>query len=549
MNHEGIVNPALQRFLCSNAAPNACEAVCFQLQADNITSQISQLHSRLAELEDQLRPYRSVLSPLRKMPAEILGEIFLFFLPDHLELDARDRLINIQLVCKSWRDAARLTHRLWSALSFQELTDPPAKKVKQWLTRAGSIPKSLVLPGPSYTTRHVCTDQAFCGPNPRALKTLLTNLEGTLDHLSLAYNGPRCFQKLLDSFGEAEEGSASFHHRPCQWDSLKVFTLKFRHEWNEPTHRLRSMFLQLPPNITSFELYLPSEWSDVFIHSEDSIGERLPLPRNLFGRLTCFTLGCDWDGTQWLEDALGQCVNLETLTIDFSGMPWSSNYEQPDTERLRAGALLLSKVQTLRLKNAHPGSTDILNAMKAPRLVELGIEFQTDDEDTDWSFSDILLSFVERSKCEATLRFFYLRFAWSNVKAQELAATLRQLPFLTHLTLQDVTWDSLDRDEDIFEQLLKQPEGLPNLEVLELLDLQPDFEIFNLLSFLRCRRPFRMNNGEPVFTGPDTLKRLKMTYKQVDKKYQIFGQSQIVKILRKWGGVSFDIGPIVYVDY
>jgi hypothetical protein len=112
MNQEGIGNPGLHRLLCSNAAPNACEATSFQLQINNITSQISQLHSRLAELEDQLRSYRAVLFPLRKMPAEILGEILLFFLPDVLKLGARNDLINIQLVCKNWRDAARLTHKL-----------------------------------------------------------------------------------------------------------------------------------------------------------------------------------------------------------------------------------------------------------------------------------------------------------------------------------------------------------------------------------------------------------------------------------------------------
>jgi intergrase/recombinase len=58
-----------------------------------------------------------------------------------------------------------------------------------------------------------------------------------------------------------------------------------------------------------------------------------------------------------------------------------------------------------------------------------------------------------------------------------------------------------------------------------------------------------MENGEPVFTKPqDTLKRVKVTYHKVQKEKQQLDTSKIVKILRKWGGVSFDIGPILYVD-
>jgi hypothetical protein len=101
------------------------------------------------------------------------------------------------------------------------------------------------------------------------------------------------------------------------------------------------MFLQLPPNIASFKLHLPNKWFDAFEHGEDSDGAPLPLPQSLLERLTSFTLFCDWDGTQWLEDAPGQCVNLETLNMDFMGAFWLCNRDQHDTERLLASGLLL----------------------------------------------------------------------------------------------------------------------------------------------------------------------------------------------------------------
>jgi hypothetical protein len=265
-------------------------------------------------------------------------------------------------------------------------------------------------------------------------------------------------------------------------------------------------------------------------------------------RLTSFTLFCNWDGTQWLEDALGQCVNLETLTLNFMDARWGCNRDQPDTERLLASGLLLPKVHTLRLQNVYPVSIDILDALKAPQLVELDINFQSDDDHVDWVFSYFVLSFLERSECEATLCSLHLRHAF--IKAEELAATLSHLPFLTHLTLEDIVGNPQVRYCDTWHLLKKPPlEKLPNLETLELLDLQPNFSPYSLSEFLKSRRPYSMENGVPVFTKPqDTLKRLKITYKKVQKEKPPLDNSEVVKVLRKWGGVSFDLGPILYVD-
>jgi hypothetical protein len=309
------------------------------------------------------------------------------------------------------------------------------------------------------------------------------------------------------------------------------------------------MFLQLPPNITSFELHLPDKWSDAFEHGEDSASAPLPLPQDLLERLTSFTLFCNWDGTQWLEDALGQCVNLETLTMDFMGTFWWCNRDQPGTERLLASGLLLPKVRTLRLKNVYAASIDILDALKAPQLVELDIDFQPEYNDVDWVLFEVVPSFVKRSECEATLRFLHLRYAF--MKAEDLATAVSHLPFLTHLTLHGIVWGPQDSYLDAFQLLREMPplEKLPNLETLALLELQPDFDLYSLTEFLKSRRPYSMENGEPVFTEPqDTLKRVKITYQKVQKEKQQLDSFEVVKILRKWGGVSFDIGPILYVD-
>ncbi|RXW19849.1 hypothetical protein EST38_g6003 [Candolleomyces aberdarensis] len=230
--------------------------------------------------------------------------------------------------------------------------------------------------------------------------------------------------------------------------------------------------------------------------------------------------------------------------MDSTATFWSYDCDQPDTERLLTSGLLLPKVPTLRLQNVCPPSIDILFVLKAPQLVELDIDFQPDDDDVDWEFSQVLLSFVERSKCEATLRFFHLRYAF--IRAEELATTVSHLPFLTHLTLEDIIMDTRTSHVSFFRMLLLQ---LPNLEALELLELQPDYSNYPLLDFLDSRRPYFLEDGEPVFTNPQaTFKRLKVTYQTTRKRKQWLDESGVVEVLRKWGGVSFDIGPIIYVD-
>jgi hypothetical protein len=308
------------------------------------------------------------------------------------------------------------------------------------------------------------------------------------------------------------------------------------------------MFLQLTPNITSLELRLPSTWSDAF-QGGDSDTAPLPLPQNLLEGLLSFTLLCDWDGTRWLTAALSHCVNVETLTLDFIGTAWWYVRDQPHTESLFRTGLLLPNVRTLRLQNIHPGSTEILCALKAPQLVELDIDFNHGTGTLDSDFYEAVLSFVEGSKCDSTLRFFHLRN--TCVMRQALADTLIRLHFLTRLTLDGIV---LETSRACFIATMGRVVGgpqslLPNLETLELLNLRPEFSVNSLLDFLKSRRPHRMENGRPIFTNlQDPFKRLKVTYQTTKKPEPRLGRSEEVEVLRKWGGVHVNIGPILYVE-
>jgi hypothetical protein len=63
-----------------------------------------------------------------------------------LDVSGRAQLVDLQLVCKPWRNAARLKHQLWSSLSLSpSLKNIPQEKIARWFSRSGSLPKSLQL--------------------------------------------------------------------------------------------------------------------------------------------------------------------------------------------------------------------------------------------------------------------------------------------------------------------------------------------------------------------------------------------------------------------
>jgi hypothetical protein len=147
----------------------------------------------------------------------------------------------------------------------------------------------------------------------------------------------------------------------------------------------------------------------------------------------------------WLARALEHCVNVESLTLDLEDSPWSYE-DDADADRYRRSGILIPKVRILRLRDAFALAMDVLDFLRAPKLVELDIHFSTDDpaDDLEWQLATPVHAFVERSGCGKTLRSFSLRNV--EIDAEELLDTLNGLPFVTHITLEDV--DTTGRDDD-----------------------------------------------------------------------------------------------------
>jgi hypothetical protein len=393
--------------LDTNAVPDHHEMASIQLGIDCVQNALAQLERQAQELQGQLQQFRSILSPVRKLPVEIIGEIFSFAISSPLDSTGREHLVNFALVCRTWRNAAYRKHTLWSSLRIEgELTQSSYDLILSCFGRSGCIPRSLELD--QVSSRINCGDSG-CRSSSRWGTLLLAKLltEGPALHaLAIHFDRLDCFRNLLAAFQFFEAKDSA--QRP--WDSIKSLGLGFAREWNEHPDPAKSVFLSIPSNVTEFQLSLP-EFNEAWSWQADLASENasLHLTQDLLGRLNSFLLSCDWRGTRLLSH-LPFCSKVETLTLDFKH--WAMRCCQTD-EFLRGisdTGILLPKVRTLRLQNILSKGISILQFLDTPSLEHLDIDFTDEDEFLTYHFSQRVEAFIKnKSRCEATFRSLSLR--------------------------------------------------------------------------------------------------------------------------------------------
>jgi hypothetical protein len=109
---------------------------------------IHQLRHQREEVDTTLAIRRASISPLRRLPPEILGYIFLLTIPygiRYLRPDSRTSPLLLRETCKAWKAIAESTSNLWSSISFNfnmcngveaQLSDG----IQGWLLRSSRHP-------------------------------------------------------------------------------------------------------------------------------------------------------------------------------------------------------------------------------------------------------------------------------------------------------------------------------------------------------------------------------------------------------------------------
>ncbi|KAI5835149.1 hypothetical protein K523DRAFT_261328, partial [Schizophyllum commune Tattone D] len=149
----GIANIALHR---TPYAPDGQSANIIKQKAHELRwleheaeLEILAIQERVNALRRQIEIHDALVHPCRRLPAEILSEVFLLAVPDnwHEKLVGR-RTLNFAQVCHLWRNVALTTPRLWTTLRFTEHINPPAKYVtalKDDMAKTAQAPLELNL--------------------------------------------------------------------------------------------------------------------------------------------------------------------------------------------------------------------------------------------------------------------------------------------------------------------------------------------------------------------------------------------------------------------
>jgi hypothetical protein len=156
-----LPNTAYQHKLNTNYAPMDDERedilrLCIEplQEIERIDDEIKRLTSRRNALQFFVDAHRQLLSPIRRLPPEVLQRIFVGCLPEHPSYPAMHSSIAPVLlgrICSRWRDIAYGTAELWSSIHVvipdlkvgpheAELADLRLTAMTEWLGRSGSLP-------------------------------------------------------------------------------------------------------------------------------------------------------------------------------------------------------------------------------------------------------------------------------------------------------------------------------------------------------------------------------------------------------------------------
>jgi hypothetical protein len=111
--------------------------------------QINDLLLRRRALCDYRQMLVTLLSPVRRLPSELLGEIFRYCLPQNYDEKSAHKAVMLPShVCKHWRDVALSTPTLWTNIVLRvtdETFESRVALVTAWFSRSGDLPLSFTL--------------------------------------------------------------------------------------------------------------------------------------------------------------------------------------------------------------------------------------------------------------------------------------------------------------------------------------------------------------------------------------------------------------------
>ncbi|KAF6747827.1 hypothetical protein DFP72DRAFT_918355 [Ephemerocybe angulata] len=397
-----------------------------------IARQLAFLADCAARLTEEDRAHRSALSPVRRLPLEVLGEIFKLVVPSFLNASDREMMGNMGRVCQRWRDALLNASSLWRGIILGPCLCPAQdtvgavrrheedyKKLVTWFGRSGGCRKGLIYSSVDLHCR--CDDGSLC----KAVHPIVSRLinEGPkLVHLTLQLSGPSCFRNLLAAL-RAEPGGSP----PDPLASLGSFSLEFVDDsplmWDDGPDPTSSVFNLLPP-VPALGIFLPLRES-AFDDELASLECPIHIPPTILAPLVSLAIRWDWEG-RGLLDVLEQCIALDSFTLDLAR-------SEPFDGDVPPAPLELRVLTSFKLVK---GGVRILDFLRTPALTSLDLELSVDRAATV-DMSDRLDGFLRASEILGKLRF--LRICELVGGPGIISFILPPLASLRHLVLDSST--------------------------------------------------------------------------------------------------------------
>ncbi|KAJ7165456.1 hypothetical protein C8R43DRAFT_1104111 [Mycena crocata] len=148
------------RVVPNGYVPTQSETKGIQTDLDSLSKELARLDSLIRDLSVQRDKIKEVIgfncaliSPVRRLPDDVLREVFLACLPSHRNavMSTREAPLLLCRVCSTWRVLALATPPIWASLhlhlGFVLQSEARALAAAQWLARSAACALSLSIAG------------------------------------------------------------------------------------------------------------------------------------------------------------------------------------------------------------------------------------------------------------------------------------------------------------------------------------------------------------------------------------------------------------------
>ncbi|KAL1711006.1 hypothetical protein EV121DRAFT_274987 [Schizophyllum commune] len=222
---------------------------------ESLCSQLSKLQAQIDAVRLQAAVNRSVLAPIRRLPQELLADIFLRVAADTWTQSPSGRMrLQVSEVCHTWRLTALATPALWANIHFQPQNeaDPSlwAEAIQRWFQRSQNMPMRLFMDIDRYYTPFTEAPEAW------DIYESIATRSSQLHSLSLCYLPVLSYREF--------EGKHWPILRELRLDFGDIWSREFLGTYTIPLHafehapqlqKLRLQYLKFPET-----LVVPSLW-------------------------------------------------------------------------------------------------------------------------------------------------------------------------------------------------------------------------------------------------------------------------------------------------